>query len=100
MNDDRKSNTEQPAESSDSKTEDDASQRRRSLRKLLLGAGALFLQQMPDSGGTWRPGLPDEPEDIVLEPTSHRELSSSGPLSPRTAPTELGGESDEPDDDE
>jgi len=29
-------------------------------------AGALFLQQMPEAGGTWTPGLPDEPEDIVL----------------------------------
>jgi len=29
-------------------------------------AGALFLQQMPETGGTWTPGLPDEPEDIVL----------------------------------
>jgi molecular chaperone Hsp33 len=29
-------------------------------------AGALFLQQMPESGGTWTPGLPDEPEEIVL----------------------------------
>ena len=29
-------------------------------------AGALFLQQMPASGGTWSPGLPEEPEDIVL----------------------------------
>ncbi len=29
-------------------------------------AGALFLQQMPESGGTWMPGLPDEPEEIVL----------------------------------
>ena len=29
-------------------------------------AGALFLQQMPESGGTWTPGLPDEPEEIDL----------------------------------
>jgi len=29
-------------------------------------AGALFLQQMPESGGTWTPGLPDEPDDVVL----------------------------------
>jgi molecular chaperone Hsp33 len=29
-------------------------------------AGGLFLQQMPESGGTWTPGLPDEPEEIVL----------------------------------
>ena len=29
-------------------------------------AGALFLQQMPEAGGTWTPGLPDEPQDIVL----------------------------------
>ena len=29
-------------------------------------AGALFLQQMPASGGTWSPGLPDQPQDIVL----------------------------------
>jgi molecular chaperone Hsp33 len=29
-------------------------------------AGALFLQQIPETGGTWTPGVPDEPEDIVL----------------------------------
>jgi molecular chaperone Hsp33 len=29
-------------------------------------AGALFLQQIPETGGTWTPGRPDEPEDIVL----------------------------------
>jgi molecular chaperone Hsp33 len=29
-------------------------------------AGGLFLQQMPESGGAWTPGLPDEPEEIVL----------------------------------
>lgn len=29
-------------------------------------AGALFLQQMPETGGTWTPGVPDEPADIVL----------------------------------
>jgi molecular chaperone Hsp33 len=29
-------------------------------------AGALFLQQMPASGGTWTPGLRDEPDDVVL----------------------------------
>lgn len=29
-------------------------------------AGALFLQQMPEAGGTWTPGRPDEPQDIVL----------------------------------
>ncbi len=29
-------------------------------------AGALFLQQMPASGGTWSPGLREEPEDVVL----------------------------------
>ncbi len=29
-------------------------------------AGGLFLQQMPESGATWTPGLPDEPEEIVL----------------------------------
>jgi len=29
-------------------------------------AGALFLQQMPESGGAWTPGLPGEPEEIVL----------------------------------
>ena len=29
-------------------------------------AGGLFLQQIPESGGTWTPGLPDEPKEIVL----------------------------------
>jgi len=29
-------------------------------------AGALFLQQMPETGGTWSPGLPEEPQDPVL----------------------------------
>ena len=29
-------------------------------------AAALFLQQMPEAGGTWAPGLSDEPQDMVL----------------------------------